>query len=112
MDTGSSYNLIGKNLVKHLETKLKSAGQKLSTESARKFFQFGGGQLTKSAEMIRVPMNMSGKMIIMNVYVVEQNVPFLMGGKFFRGVDTKIDMKLPALLLRDGRQIMMKKVAT
>jgi hypothetical protein len=110
VDTGSSYNLIGKNLVKHLEAKLKSAGQKMSSESARKFFQFGGGQPTKSAEMIKVPMNMSGKMIVMNVYVVEQNVPFLMGGKFLRGVDAKIDMKLPALLLKDGRQVMMKNL--
>ncbi len=60
--------------------------------------------------MIKVPMNMSGKMIIMNVYVVEQNVPFLMGGKFLRGVEAKIDMNLPALLLKDRRQVMMKNL--
>jgi hypothetical protein len=76
VDTGSNYNLIVKNLVKLLETKLKSAGQELLIEKTRKFFQFGGGQPTKSAEMIKVPMNMSGKMIVMNVFVVEQNVPF------------------------------------
>jgi len=38
VDTGSNYNLIGKNLVKQLEDKLKSAGQKLVSEKTRKFF--------------------------------------------------------------------------
>ena len=108
VDTGSNYNLIGKNLVKQLETKLKSTGQELISEKTRKFFQFGGGSPTKSAEMLKVPMNMSGKIIVMNVFVVEQNVPFLMGGKFLRGMDVKIDMKLPALLLKDGCKMMMK----
>jgi hypothetical protein len=46
VDTGSNYNLIGKNLVKQLENKLKSAGQKLVSEKTRKFFQFGGGSPT------------------------------------------------------------------
>ena len=42
VDTGSNYNLIGKNLLKQLESKLKSAGQELVSEKTRKFFQFGG----------------------------------------------------------------------
>jgi len=102
VDTGSNYNLIGRNLVKLLQEKLRSAGQEVVAEGARKFFQFGGGQPTRSDEMLRVPINLSGKLVIMDVYVVEQNVPFLMGGRFLRDVDAQINMKLPALLLKDG----------
>jgi len=40
--------------------------------------------------------------------VVEQNVPFLMGSRFLRDMDALINMKLPALLLKDGRQVAMK----
>ena len=46
VDTGSSYNLIGRNLVKLMGEKLRSTGQEMISEDARKFFQFGGGQPT------------------------------------------------------------------
>ena len=108
VDTGSNYNLIGRNLVKLMDEKLRSTGQEMIKESARKFFQFGGGQPTKSNEMIKVPINLAGKLVTMNVYVVEQNVPFLMGGRFLREVDACINMKLPALLLKEGRQVAIK----
>ena len=82
IDTGSNYNLIGRNLVKLLEEKVSSTGQKILVQDARKFFQFGGGQPTRSDEMLKVPINLSGRSFYMDVYVVEQNVPFLMGGRF------------------------------
>jgi len=108
VDTGSNHNLISRSLMKQLGIKLKSAGQKLVSVPTRKFFQFGGGPPTKSTKMIKVPMNMCGKIIAMDVFVVEQNVPFLMGGKFLKDLEAKIDMKVPALLLRDGQQLVMK----
>ena len=41
------------------------------------------------------------------MYVVEQKVPFLMGGGFLRLADAMIDMKKPAILLKDGREVLM-----
>jgi len=38
VDTGSNYNLIGRNLVKILQENLKAAGENLCSEDARKFF--------------------------------------------------------------------------
>jgi len=108
VDSGSNYNLIGRNLVKLLQEKVRFTGQEVQTEYARKFFQFGGGQPTRCDEMLKVPINLSGKIFFLDVYVVEQNVPFLMGGRFLRDVDTQINMKKPALLLKDGREVEMK----
>ena len=89
--------------MKLLQEKVKTTGQKMKVEDTRKFFQFGGGQPTRSDEMLKVPINLSGKLFSMDVYVVEQNVPFLMGGRFLRDVDAQINMKKPALLLKDER---------
>ena len=52
VDTGSNYNLIGKNLVKLLQENLNLAGQEMISEDARKFFQFGGGQPTRSDQLL------------------------------------------------------------
>jgi hypothetical protein len=101
VDTGSNYNLIGRNLVKRLQENLEAAGEKLCSEDARKFFQFGGGQPTRSDKLLKVPINLSGMKVVMDVCVVEQNVPFLMGGRFLRDLDAQINMKIPALLLKD-----------
>jgi len=88
--------------VKILQENLDLAGQEMCSKDARKFFQFGGGQPTRSDKLLKVPINLSGKKVVMDVYVVEQNVPFLMGGRFLRDLDAQINMKLPALLLKDG----------
>ena len=58
--------------------------------------------------MLKVPINLSGKVFSIDVYVVEQNVPFLMGGRFLRDVDAQINMKKPALLLIDRGEVEMK----
>jgi hypothetical protein len=108
VDTGSNHNLIGRNLVKILNKNLEDAGEKLCSEDARKFFQFGGGQPTRSDTVIKVPINLSGSKVIMDVYVVEQNVPFLMGGRFLRDLDAQISMRTPALILKGGRKVNMK----
>jgi len=102
VDTGSNYNLIGRNLVHLLQDRMESTGQKMIAENARKFFQFGGGKPTRSDTKLKVPLNLSGKTFSVDVYVVDQNVPFLMGGRFLRDVDAQINMKRPALLLKDG----------
>jgi hypothetical protein len=67
VDTGSNYNLIGRNLVKILQENLKAAGEKLCSEDARKFFQFGGGKPTRSDKLLKVPINLSGMKVVMDV---------------------------------------------
>jgi len=62
------------------------------------------------SKLLKEPINLSGMKVHMDDYVVEQNVPFLMGGRFLRDLDAQINMKLPALLLKDGRQVTMKNL--
>jgi hypothetical protein len=82
VDTGSNYNIIGRNLVENLKRKVESTGQELKLETTSKFFQFGGSKPTKSTEKVRVPLSLSGRSFDVDVYVVEQKVPFLLGVGF------------------------------
>ena len=55
-----------------------------------------------------IPLNLAGKEFSIVVFIVDQNVPFLIGGGFLRNIEARIDMKTPPLMLKDGREVKRK----
>ena len=58
IDTGSSYNLIGRHLLPLLVQRLKKAGVSSEPLTAQKKFQFGGNTKAMSTCKLMVPLKL------------------------------------------------------
>jgi len=92
IDTGSSYNLIGRHLLPSLEEKMKEAGTKLTVKPAGKRFQLGGTTKTLSTAKAIVPLLLGDTRVETEVYVVDGEIPFLLGGNILRQHKTEISV--------------------
>jgi len=112
LDTGSSYNLIGRHIIPILEEKMKEAGTKMIVQPAGKRFQFGGTVKSCSTAKVLVPLLLGKTRVETEVYIVDTDIPFLLGGNFLRQHKTEISVSdntliinnhmIPLLLLATG----------
>jgi len=92
IDTGSAYNLIGYHLVPLLEQRLTEAGIELKVIPTQKKFQFGGNTVISSTGQIDVPIILGRTKINAKVFIVETEIPFLIGGSLLRAQKTEISV--------------------
>jgi len=111
LDTGSSYNLIGKHLLTLLKHRLEQAGARAVVVAANKKFQFGGSIRVKSEGKIMVPMMLGNTRLETEVYVVDTKIPFLLGGNLLRQYNTEISVSDNQLIL-DNQKISLKLLPT
>jgi hypothetical protein len=101
IDTGSSYNLIGRHLLPSLEEKMKEAGTKLTIKPAGKRFQLGGTTKTLSTAKVIVPLLLGDTRVETEVYVVDGEIPFLLGGNILRQYKTEISVSDNTLIVNN-----------
>jgi len=74
MDTGSTYNLIGQQLLPILNERLHSGGQNIKLEDTLKYFKFGGHDDTTCRTKVTIPLNFAGIMKDIEVYIIPAKV--------------------------------------
>jgi hypothetical protein len=92
LDTGSSHCLIGRHLMPALKKRLLEAGEHFKPQPAKKRFQFGGRNSALSTEKVIVPLVLGRTLVQAEVYVVENEIPFLLGGRLLRQQKTEISV--------------------
>ena len=107
IDTGSTYNLIGQQLLPVLNERLQSGGQELKLEDTLKYFKFGGHDNTVCKSKVNIPLNIAGITQDIEVYIVPEKVPFLIGGQTLRTMEAKIDLA-PNTLSINGHKVQME----
>ena len=106
VDTGSKYNLIGQQLLPILNERLQAGGHKLQLEDTQKYFKFGGHENIECKKKTNIPLNLVDITKNIEVYIVPEKIPFLIGGQTLRSMEAKIDLA-PNTLTVDGRRIQM-----
>ncbi len=81
IDTGSARNLIGRHLLPVLEKRQKMSGHDLKLSKTDKTFQFGARSESKCFAKTVIPLNLAGIMLHAEVFIVNNEIPFLLGGK-------------------------------
>ena len=107
IDTGSAQNLIGRHLLPTLEKRLNQSGYALKLIKAEKTFQFGGKAQSRSLYKTVIPLNMGGAMIYAETFIVDNEIPFLLGGKLLREQKTEIKISHNKMII-NGRKIKLK----
>jgi hypothetical protein len=79
IDTGSSYNLIGRHLLPLLKQKLEHAGVKSEVVSASNRFQFGGSAKVMCTAKVVVPLKLGHTRVETEVYIFEHESTILVG---------------------------------
>jgi len=92
IDTGSAYNLIGHHLVPLLTQRIEEAGSEMSISPTKKTFQFGGRSVANSSRKLLVPITIGPNQLQAEVYVVNTEIPFLIGGGLLRQHKTEISV--------------------
>jgi hypothetical protein len=92
IDTGSTYNLIGPQLLPVLNERLQAGGQNLKVEDTMKYFKFGGHDNTNCRSKVNIPLNIAGTTKNIEAYIIPAKVPFLIGGQTLRLMEAKIDL--------------------
>jgi hypothetical protein len=92
IDTGSAYNLIGKHLIPIMKQRLTEAGVETIITPTKKKFQFGGNTIIESSGKIMVPLILGKTKVEAEVYILESEVPFLIGGSLLRQHKTEISV--------------------
>ena len=92
IDTGSAYNLIGNHLVPLLKQRIEEAGSEMSIFPAKKTFQFRGRTVANSSRKLLVPITIGPNKLQAEVYVVDTEIPFLIGGGLLRENKTEISV--------------------
>jgi hypothetical protein len=92
IDTGSAYNLIGHHLVPILKQRIINAGSEMSIIPTKKTFQFGGRTVANSSTKLLVPITIGPNKLQAEVYVVDTEIPFLIGGGLLRENKTEISV--------------------
>ncbi len=72
--------------------KLVQAGSKMSIIPTQKTFQFGGRAVANSSRKILVPITLGPNQLQAEVYIVETEIPFLLGGGLLRENKTEISV--------------------
>ena len=106
VDTGSKYNLIGQQLLPILNERLQAGGHKLKLEDTQKYFKFGGHDNIECKKKTNIPLSLVDITKNIEVYIVPEKIPFLIGGQTLRSMEAKIDLA-PNTLTVDGRRIQM-----
>jgi hypothetical protein len=106
VDTGSTYNLIGQQLLPILDERLQAGGHKLKLEETLKYFKFGGHDNIECKTKVNIPLSLADITKNIEVYIVPEKIPFLIGGQTLRSMEAKIDLA-PNTLTVDGRRIQM-----
>jgi len=92
IDTGSAYNLIGHHLIPILRQRLAQAETEIKIIPTTKKFQFGGRQIISSTGKIMVPLVLGRTEVLAEVYIMETEIPFLIGGTLLRQQKTEISV--------------------
>ena len=107
VDTGSTYNLIGQQLLPILNERLQTGGHKLKLEDTLKYFKFGGHDNIECKTKVNIPLSIADITKNIKVYIVPEKIPFLIGGETLRSMEAKIDLA-PNTLTVDGRKVQME----
>ena len=103
IDTGSAYNLIGYHLVPFLKQRMEEAGSTMSIIPTKKTFQFGGRTVAPSSSKIIVPLTVGPTQLKAEVFVVDTEIPFLIGGSLLREHKTEISVSENKLTLNNHK---------
>ena len=103
LDTGSSYNLIGRHLLPILQQRMMEAGAKPTILPTSKRFQFGGKTKAMSTSKILVPLILGKTRVETEVYVVDSQIPFLLGGNVLRQQKTEISVSNNLLIINNQK---------
>jgi hypothetical protein len=106
VDTGSTYNLIGQQLLPILNERLQAGGHKLKLEDTLKYFKFGGHDNIECKKKTNIPLCLVDITKNIEVYIVPEKIPFLIGGQTLRSMEAEIKLA-PNTLTVDGRRIQM-----
>ena len=87
IDSGSKFNIIGSSLVSTLRDNVETAGSTLVTRPCNRPFRFGGGEPIISTTLAIVPIRIAGKFKSVEVYIVDSDIPFLIGGDLLRDLE-------------------------
>jgi len=105
--TGSTYNLIGQQLLPILNERLQTGGHKLKLEDTLKYFKFGGHDNIECKTKVNIPLSIADITKNIEVYIVPEKIPFLIGGETLRSMEAKIDLATNTLTV-DGRKVQME----
>ena len=111
IDTGSSYNLIGCHLLPILQQRLTEAGINMIVCSASKRFQFGGRNKALATAKINIPLLLGQTRVEAKVFIVDNKIPFLLGGNLIRQHKTEISVSDNMLTL-NNQKIPLKLLGT
>ena len=107
IDTGSARNLIGRHLLPVLEKRMKMNGHDLKLTKTDKTFQFRARSESKHFAKTVIPLNLAGIMIHAETFIVDNEIPFLIGGKLLREQKTNIKVSQNSLTI-NGRNIKLE----
>jgi len=107
IDTGSARNLIGRHLIPLLEKRLKQNGHILKLTKTDKSFQFGARSESKCVAKTIVPLNIAGIVLHAEVFIVDNEIPFLLGGQILRQHKAEIKTSQNTITL-NGRNIKLE----
>jgi len=82
VNTRSPVNLIGRDLLPMLIQRLTEVGVELKPLSAQKSFQLGRIKV-KSTERLVVPIHLGKTTMHAEVFIVDNRIPFMLGGELF-----------------------------
>jgi hypothetical protein len=106
LDAGSSFNLIGRHLLPLLEQRLAVAGVELRPISTWKRFWLGGRTKALSTAKVIVPLCLGKTRVDAEVFIVNNKIPFLLGGQLLKQHETRISVSENSMTINNQSMLL------
>ena len=103
LDSGCTKTVSGREWIRtYLHTLDEDVLQTVIWSKSEKYFKFGSGDLLKSLGTVDIPCYMGGKLVRMNVDVVDSNIPLLISKQTMKGCGALLDLVNDRIRLFDN----------